>query len=192
MPPRGILIIVTGVPGTGKTTISRLLAKRLGGRHLDIGGLALEEGLVSGSDPERDTKVADLPALRRRVAAFVGGRCTLVIDGHYSSSVVARGRASLVVVLRRAPWVLREEFKARGYPLAKVRENVEAELLGVCLAEALSEQDPTRVCELDTTGIEPEETVKEIAAILSGEATCLRGMVDWMDAPEAEELLRSM
>jgi len=189
---RGTLIIVTGVPGTGKTTISMMLAERLGGRYIDLGKIALEEGLVSGRDPYRDTKVADLTALRKRVAALSGRGDALVIDGHYSPSVVARGRASLVVVLRRAPWVLRDELRARGYPPGKVRENLEAELLGVCLADALSEQDPSKVCELDTTGVNPEETVKEIAAILSGEATCRRGTVDWMEAPEAEEMLRSI
>jgi adenylate kinase len=52
--------VVTGTPGTGKTTFSRQLSKRLGATHLELSRYALDNGLVTERDEERDTSVVDL------------------------------------------------------------------------------------------------------------------------------------
>ncbi len=88
------------------------------------------------------------------------------------------------------PGSFTEELRARGYSPRKIRENIEAELLGTCLVDALAVQDPERICEIDTTGITPEETVELIIAALDGETECRHGVVDWMNHPEVETLLR--
>jgi adenylate kinase len=88
--------------------------------------------------------------------------------------------------------VLKEELKKRGYSTRKVRENVEAELLGTCLADALTAQDPAKVLEIDTTNVAPEDTVKLIKAALDGEVELTHGEVDWMSHPETEALLRDL
>jgi adenylate kinase len=187
------LIVVTGVPGTGKTTISTLLAAELHAEHIELTRLVKEGGLSQGWDETRATTIADMKALRHAIVNIVEN-CTgnVIVDGHYSPEVSPREETNLVVVLRRAPWVLKEELQARGYSARKVRENVEAELLGTCLADALAAQDPAKVCEVDTTGETPEETVRFILAALDGDVACVHGDVDWMDQPEAEKLLREL
>jgi len=42
------LLLVTGVPGTGKTTISSLLAAELGAEHIELTRLVREGGLSQG------------------------------------------------------------------------------------------------------------------------------------------------
>jgi adenylate kinase len=187
------LIVVTGVPGTGKTTISTLLAAELHAEHIELTRLVKEGGLSQGWDETRATTIADMKALRHAIVNIVEN-CTgnVIVDGHYSPEVSPREETNLVVVLRRAPWFLKEDLQARGYSARKVRENVEAELLGTCLADALAAQDPAKVCEVDTTGETPEETVRFILAALDGDVACVHGEVDWMDRPEAEKLLREL
>ncbi len=187
------LVAVTGVPGTGKTTVSSLLATEINGEHIELTRLVKEGGISSGWDQERATAIADLKALRLTILNIVeNARGPVIVDGHYSPDVSPRELTDLVVVLRRAPWVLRDELKARGYSSRKVRENVEAELLGTCLIDAISAQDPAKILEIDTTGEAPEDTVRLIRAAAEGEVELSYGEVDWMDQPETEELLRDL
>jgi adenylate kinase len=187
------IIVITGVPGTGKTTISTLLAAELKAEHIELTRLVKGEGFSQGWDKERATTIADLKALRQAIANIIDHSTgDVVVDGHYSPEVAPRHQTTLVVVLRRAPWVLKEELKARGYSPRKVRENVEAELLGMCLVDALNAQDPTKVMEIDATSLIPEETVSLILTTLDGEVDISHGNVDWMSDPEAEKLLREL
>jgi len=185
---RGRLIIaITGSPGVGKTTISHLLAERLKARHIDLSKLALEEGLVEEWDEERDTAIVDIKAVKRRVERLQRRYGRLIIEGHYAHDVAPKG--SWIFVLRRAPWRLRDELEERGYDAGKVRENVEAELLDICLSEAIETHGSGRVHEVDTTDKTPQEIVEEIYEVLRGVRPPRIGVVDWLGRPEAKQLL---
>jgi len=183
------VILLTGVPGVGKTTIAALLSERLKGVHVNLSELALAEGLVTGYDSIRETSIVDLERTTTRLMEIIReGRDPLVIEGHFSQDVVSPERVSNVFVLRRAPWRLKDELESRGYNPEKVKENVEAELLDVCLVEAIEAYGKEKVCELDTTGIKPDEIIETITSVLRGERSCEIG-IDWLSHPKAKELL---
>jgi len=183
------VILLTGVPGVGKTTIAALLSERLKGVHVNLSELALAEGLVTGYDSIRETSIVDLERTTTRLMEIIReGRDPLVIEGHFSQDVVSPERVSNVFVLRRAPWTLKDELESRGYNPEKVQENVEAELLDICLVEAIEAYGKEKVCELDTTGIKPDEIIETITSVLRGERSCEIG-IDWLSHPEAKELL---
>ena len=183
------VILLTGVPGVGKTTIAALLSERLKGVHVNLSELALAEGLVTGYDSIRETSIVDLERMTTRLMEIIReGRDPLVIEGHFSQDVVSPERVSNVFVLRRAPWRLKDELESRGYNPEKVKENVEAELLDICLVEAIEAYGKEKVCELDTTGIKPDEIIETITSVLRGERSCEIG-IDWLSHPEAKELL---
>ena len=183
------VILITGVPGVGKTTIASLLSERLKGVHVNLSELALAEGLVTGYDCMRETSIVDLEKTTTRLREIIDeGQKPLVVEGHFSQDIAPSDSVSIVFVLRRAPWRLKDELESRGYETEKVKENVEAELLDVCLAEAIEAYGKEKVCELDTTGVEANEIIETITSILRGERSSDIG-VDWLSHPEARELL---
>ena len=52
-------ILVTGTPGTGKTTLCSELAERLGLRHLQVGDIVRQESAHEGWDEEHESYILD-------------------------------------------------------------------------------------------------------------------------------------
>ena len=184
------VIVIAGVPGVGKSTVAGAVAERPGCPVIGVSELAVKEGTLLGRDVERETDIVDLPRLKEILAEVVSAtEGPLIVEGHFAYDVVPIDLVSHALVLRRAPWVLKEELRERGYSDEKIRENVEAELLDVPLVEAIEALGPDLVCEADTTGRTPEETVDEILGILEGSIPCRRRLVDWLGSPETRGLL---
>ena len=184
------VIVIAGVPGVGKSTVASAVAERLGCPVIGVSELAVKEGALLGRDEERDTDVVDLPRLKEIITEAVSAtEGPIIVEGHYAYDVVPSDLVSRALVLRRAPWVLKEKLRERGYSDEKVQENVEAELLDVPLVEAIEALGPDLVCEADTTGRTPEETVDEVLGIVEGSMPCRRNLVDWLGSPETRGLL---
>jgi len=184
------VIVIAGVPGVGKSTVAGAVAEKLGCHVIGVSELAVREGALLGRDVERDTDIVDLPRLKEMITEAIsttGG--PIIVEGHYAYDVVPRDLVSHALVLRRAPWILKEELRQRGYSDEKISENVEAELLDVPLVEAIEALGPDLVCESDTTGRTQEETVDEVLSIVEGSMPCRRNLVDWLGSPESRALL---
>ncbi len=163
-------IALTGTPGTGKTTVAKLLPFRV----IDLNGLVREEGHSLGTDPERGCLIADVDALAERIEELAPQEDVeiAILEGHFSHQL-----ASESIVLRTKPSVLRERLERRGYPEKKVRENLEAEALDVILVEAAEWCD--RVSEIDATETSPQEVADLVVKILNREIEMPPGDIDW-------------
>ena len=85
----GPRIVVTGVTGTGKTTLARQLAERFGARHVELDGLNWEANWVQ----------APTEVFRERVAQATAGDCW-VVDGHYGKTHdITWSRATMIIWL---------------------------------------------------------------------------------------------
>ncbi|MCW3991169.1 MAG: adenylate kinase family protein [Candidatus Bathyarchaeota archaeon] len=183
-------ILITGVPGVGKTTVSRLLAESMGWQLVNISELAEVENLTTGFDSIRGTSVVDMEGMRERLAAIIErAEAPIVVESHFAYDVVPPERVSHAFVLRRSPWILKEELEARGYPRDKVWENVEAELIDICLVEAVRAMGEERVFEIDTTERQPTEIAEEITSVIRGMRPRGRSKVDWLGREETRGLL---
>ncbi|MBU90171.1 hypothetical protein CMO94_01410 [Candidatus Woesearchaeota archaeon] len=58
-------IIVSGTPGTGKTTLSRKLAKKLSFHYIDVNKIVKKYNISEGYDRKRKTKIIDIKKLNR-------------------------------------------------------------------------------------------------------------------------------
>ncbi|MBI2652299.1 AAA family ATPase [Candidatus Woesearchaeota archaeon] len=59
------LICVTGVPGTGKTTLSKKLAKKLNFYYIDVNKVISKYNLSEGYDRKRKTRIIDVKKLNK-------------------------------------------------------------------------------------------------------------------------------
>ncbi len=181
------VIVITGTPGVGKTSISKLLASKLGTLHIDLGRLVKDEGLFTEIDVERDTLVADIERVSRKVKEIIeSSDKDVIVEGHFAVDVIPPEIIYKVFVLRRHPEELRAILERRGFREGKVWENVGAEVLDVCLYEAIEACGIDKVCEVDATGRSMEDVVDEMTSILSGEKKCRAGFIDWLGRLEAE------
>lgn len=182
----GRAIIVTGTPGTGKTNFSRLLASKLGIDKISVTVFARGHKLIRGYDRKRRTYLVDERKLKRELEKHVEhSKRRVVLEGHYSHCLLPTRLVDFVFVLRCSPEVLWKRLRRRGYTSAKIRENIEAEILDVCLSEAVASYGLRKVAELNTSDRSIENCVKKALLILEKE----RGQVgdhDWLGALEKE------
>ena len=181
------IIVVTGTPGVGKTVVSILLASRLNAFHIDLGKLVEQEKLWSDVDKTRGTLIVDMSELLKRVQAMTEhSERDIVLDGHYAVDVVPAKNIHVAFVLRREPDDLRRLMQKRGFKGKKLKENLAAEVLDVCLYNAVKVCGVEKVCEIDVTGKKADEVVEEVVAVLEGKKACAVGTVDWLGKLEKE------
>ncbi len=58
-----MILFITGTPGTGKTTISKLLKEQFSFNIVDINRLVDDEKLYTGIDEEKGYKIVDIPCI---------------------------------------------------------------------------------------------------------------------------------
>ncbi|MCJ7632976.1 adenylate kinase family protein [Candidatus Bathyarchaeota archaeon] len=185
--PKKKVIIITGTPGTGKTVVSNALATQLGVLHINLTELVHKENLVSEVDEERQTIIVDIRGLSKRVREIIyTSPQDVIIEGHYAPAVVPSTLVSNVFVLRRDPEKLKMEFEARGYDELKISENLNSEILDVCLVEAVEKYGLGQVDEIDVTAISINDVVEEIVRVLKGQRQRRVGTVDWLGKLDSE------
>lgn len=183
------VILITGTPCVGKTTTAKSLAARLKAAYINLTDYAKTNNLIVGEDPERHTLIINEEKMQGKLAETIDAidNASIVIDGHYASAVTPTQHTARVFVLRRSPVELKQFMEKCGYTESKMWENLQAEILDVCLGEAV-EVHAGRVCELDVTGKPVDEVVNEIIDLLDKKKNCFVGIVDWLGMLEREGL----
>ncbi|MEM2102552.1 MAG: adenylate kinase family protein [Candidatus Bathyarchaeia archaeon] len=184
--PRRI-IIISGTPGVGKTSVAKLLALRLDATLINLGELVVKEDLILNVDKKRGTFVADLEKTSRHLKKlFSSAAGDVVVEGHFAVHAIPAESIDRVFVLRRNPDDLRKLLKSRGWNESKIQENLASEVLDVCLYDAVKMCGDEKVCEIDVTGKTEETVVEEILSILNDNRKCWIGIVDWLGLLERE------
>ncbi len=185
------VILITGTPCTGKTTIAKRLTIKLNALYINLTELANAHSLIRNEDKRRKTIVIHEKKMRAKIIEIIktAEKSDIIIDGHYASVVIPTPYVTRVFVLRRNPIELSKLMKKRGFVGAKLWENLASEILDVCLVEALQYHTKEIVCELDITGKRSKAVVAEILTILNENRECSVGHVDWLSMLETKGLL---
>ncbi len=158
---------LTGTPGTGKKTIAPILCKILKLNPVSINSIASKSGASSKGYVDTVSLAKVLKEIREQS----------LIYGHLIPHVVDKEDVKHVVVLRCDPIVLKHRLASRKYSSKKIRENVEAELIGLIAYQCYEKFGKEKVSEYDTTFSDPERASRDIARIMLGKKKT--GQVDW-------------
>ncbi len=171
-------IIVTGTPGVGKTSFSKVLSEALGLEYIPLDDVLIENKLYLGFDEERGSYIIDIERARSFVyenIVFDG----VVLDSHLAVAVVPCERVDVCLVLRCDPYILMDRLRSKGYPEKKVLENIQAEILDVVLTEALGNCGSEKVIQLDVSqGV--EKRVAEVVERIRRGIHIESEPVDWL------------
>jgi adenylate kinase len=135
------VIVVSGTPGTGKTTYAKKLAKEKGFLYIDVNKVIDENKISEGYDRKRKTKIIDTDKLNKHLISLIKkeekNKKTkgIVIDSHLSH-YLPKKYVELCVITKCGLKELKKRLEKRGYDKKKVRENVDAEIFNVCMTEA--------------------------------------------------------
>ena len=148
-------ILITGTPGTGKTTLSESVCERLGFTNVNVGELVKKHECYESRDEEMDTFILDEDKedklLDLMEPMMEKGGC--VVDFH-SPELFPERWFDLVLVLRADTEVLFDRLTKRGYSEKKRTENMECEIMQVVAEEARESYDVNIVHEVMSNNIE--------------------------------------
>ncbi|MCX8183356.1 MAG: AAA family ATPase [Crenarchaeota archaeon] len=182
---KGKVIVVTGTPGTGKTSLCRYIAsKNKGWVHLDLNRFAAEVNAIIGYDNSLETSIVHMGILKRALLKHVSNSVGvhLLIDGHYAAEVSPVKHVDYCLVLRCRPDVLWRRLRSvRRYSEDKARRNVESEITDYCYLMAKLHLKRKRIVQLDTTGISVGKTYIRFMECYRKGFKCRGDIVDWVD-----------
>lgn len=160
-------ILITGVPGTGKTTVAAILAQKTGSALLDINKLVNALSLYSETDAADGAKVVKLKELEAELSSAIKGeKRGVIVEGHLGCEM--KLPVSKVIVLRCEPKMLRQRLSGRNYPPAKVSENALSEALDYCTVVGGKNYGKAKIWEIDTSALRAEEVADEAERIMLG------------------------
>lgn len=175
-----MIILITGTPGVGKTTVSKILSSKLDANLLPINELVDEKHLYTGIDKERGYKIVNMDALFNELDDIIQKRDKsnhVLIEGHLSHFYK---NADLVIVLRANPNVLKKRMATKGWQESKINENIQAEALGICSFEAY-EIHGKKAHEIDTSNFSPNEVSNLIIDVINGKKEFPIGSLDFLE-----------
>ena len=152
-------LLITGVPGTGKTLISKKLAEMLNLNYINVGEFAKDNFDFPIED---DEIVIDEKEVEKKLKELEN----IVIDSHIPF------KADKALILRCNPPILLERLRQRRYSEEKIKDNLLSEILDYeiyAVKELFSDED---IYEVLSETI--DETMKEILEIIKGKGNSLK------------------
>src|SRR3989338_2235864 len=147
-------VIVTGNPATGKTTLSKKLAKKLDFYYLDVNESIKKHKLSEGYDKKRKTKIVDVDKLNKFLINTIKEIKSrkkyngTIIDSHISH-YLPRKYADLCIVTKCGIKELNKRLKNKKFHKSKIQENLQAEIFDICYNEAVGRKH--NIIAVDTT-----------------------------------------
>ena len=163
-------IALTGTPGTGKTSVAKILAKR-GFSTVTVEELAEKHAALETVEGDKEVDTEKLTVSVSEPSE------TIIVVGHLAHYVPN----TVCIILRCHPAKIKGRLSAREYSKEKVLENMEAEAIDIILIEALEAWE--NVFEVDTSELNPEGVADAIEKIINGNTDEYSpGKIDWSGA----------
>ena len=169
------LVIVTGAPATGKSTVATGLVRRLGYALISKDDVkeSLANVLIAGDrERSRELGAAAYAVMQRLASRMLDEHVNVILEANFWRArseewlrALAQGRDAWVIVCSVAPEVRRERFRSRGAAGQRHPVHLDAEIL----ANEWTDDDSafrvdlgTKTLDVDTTS-GPKPSIDEIA-----------------------------
>lgn len=147
--------IVTGTPGTGKTTFAKKFASDKGFKYVDGKNVIKKFGLVEEYDSKNNSEVIDEHRFAEVCESLImksnSIRESLIIDSHLSQFINPK-YVNMCFVTHCDLKELEKRLIERGYSKSKIRDNLDAEIFKECELEA--EEAGFKIKVIDTTSVQ--------------------------------------
>lgn len=161
-------ILVTGTPGTGKSTLAARLCEALRARGVSceivvVNDLIKSQKLYEEYDSHFDTFIVDDRKVRKYLKTKLKGQQTaddrsrFTIYETHTVTTLPREFVDLAIVLTARTDVLYDRLQARGYTSDKIAENVECEIMQVVWEEAVERFGERKVITCSSNVVEDIE-----------------------------------
>lgn len=170
------VILISGTPGTGKTTAIQDVKKiNPQVQVINVSELVKQEGLHDGYDSEFDTYIINdrktqkmlrklIPMMKRSGPVLIECHSLALFDKDDLEALIDK-----VIVLTCSTENLYDRLQTRCYSRKKIEENVECEIMRVCLEESREIFRAIGAVEAmqNDTEIDRENVLKKILEILN-------------------------
>nr|WP_292319453.1 AAA family ATPase [Caldisphaera sp.] len=152
-------IIISGTPGTGKSSIGKILSEEINCKYIEVSEFAIKKGLVVPDETGRNTYVIKEEELKEEILKESNGLTILIT--HYPDVFLDDDRfyfnTAFVLLLRTNPLILMKRLENKGWDHKKISENVLAEAFNTIAEDIYDYND--MIIEIDTTNLKPEDSL---------------------------------
>lgn len=126
------IVVITGVPGTGKTSFSNSLKRRVGEAEVIHVTEVVGKKKLFSSLARDGAKIVKMEALRKELERRIAKskKKTLILESHLLCDMKIKG--AVAIVLREHLYTLRRRLEERGYSKEKIKGNIVSEATDYC------------------------------------------------------------
>ncbi|TFG03649.1 MAG: adenylate kinase [Promethearchaeota archaeon] len=182
-------IVISGTPGTGKTTVSKNLSNFINAEVISLNEVIIERNFVLGYDQQRETSIIDEEKLMKNLSGIIKDFSKeqleyLIIEGHFTD-IIPEAYMDFIIILRCHPDELFIRLKKRGYKKKKIIENIQSEILGSCVNYFIEKNVNLPLYEIDTTNSDLGSIRMKILDIINKNENISDyyiGKIDWLES----------
>ncbi len=181
-------IIISGTPGTGKSSVAKKIGELTEAKIISLNELAISGNFKVKYDTKRDTQVINtekfLPYIVNLIEDFKKDNPDyIIIEGHFSD-ILPEKYIDYAIILRCDPDILNVRLKKRNYSHAKIIENLQSEILGSCANYFIEKKLNVPIFEINTTELSIESIAEIILDSIVGDRNAEKymiGKIDWLE-----------
>ena len=187
------IILLTGTPGTGKSILAASISNEINCKLFNINKIVVEHELFSEWDETRNIPIIDDNKINQYFLDFLNSSSNdaiILIEGHYFE-FLSPDLINKVIILRTHPSILQERLQKRNYKPEKIKENVQAEILGNIMGTILEKYAQVPLFQVDTSKMSEKKASKLIIDFIKNKKNPTKGSeyIDWLPIIEEKKEL---